>query len=222
MKRVRRPKKAIKIEVSLSIKFFTTKMSITLSHQMFASLSKSCQNEILEAFSTTSLAVVKKMLSMNENTAFESASLTYGKPLVLPNYNRTNEVMSEPLVEPLAEPLAEPMPEPMPENKVVRIASNFPIAKSTDLYSTAHYSVIGKICHEIDAGLFVSNCKSVDWSKGSRYHHMNWDVKRVVMIVNQLKPATSLEVDQALPTMDRHRVTAILRELRKQGILIVN
>ena len=234
MKRVRRPKKAIKIEVSLSINFFTTKMSITLSHQMFASLSKSCQNEILEAFSTTSLAVVKKMLSMNENTAFESASLTYGKPLVLPNYNMTNEVMSEPLVEPLVEPLAEPlveplaepmpepMSEPMPENKVVRIASNFPIAKSTDLYSTAHYSVIGKICHEIDAGLFVSNCKSVDWSKGSRYHHMNWDVKRVVMIVNQLKPATSLEVDQALPTMDRHRVTAILRELRKQGILIVN
>ncbi len=216
MKRVRRPMKVIKIEVSVCINFFTTKMSITLSHQMFASLSKSCQNEILEAFSTTSLDVVKKLLNMNKNTAFESASLTYGKPLVLPNYNRGNDVMAEPVAEPLAKA------EPMPENKVVRIASNFPVAKSTDLYSTAHYSVIGKICQEIDEGLFVSNSKSIDWSQGSRYHHKNWDVMRVVMIVNQLKPATSLQVDQALPTMDRHRVTAILRELRKQGILIVN
>lgn len=185
---------------------------------MFASLSRASQNEILQSFTTSSLQTANKLLDVKDNTAFESASLTYGKPLVLPNYNRNSEALAEPLGEPLAEPLAEPMP----VNNVVRVASNFPIAKTTDLYTTADYSVIHKICQEVDKGLFVSNSKGVDWSQGSRYHHKNWDVARVVMIVNQLKPATSLQIDQALPTMDRYRVTAILRELRKQGILIVN
>jgi hypothetical protein len=96
------------------------------------------------------------------------------------------------------------------------------MTKATDLYRIATLPEIHQICKEIDEGLFVSNSKGVSWSKGSKYHHMNWDVKRVFMEVKYLQPATSLQIDQALPTMDHYRVTAILRELRKQGMVIVS
>jgi len=185
-------------------------MSITLSHEMFASLSKSSRDEILQAFANTAdkaVQIVKEVLNaqpeVNQNTAFDSASLTFAKPLVLPNYNRVENV-------------------PVIEKPVIRVASNYPVAKATDLYSLAPLADLHRICNDIDAGLFVSNSKSISWSKGSKFHHMDWDVKRVVMEVKFLQPATSLQIDQALPTMDRHRVTSILREMRKQGILVVN
>ena len=185
---------------------------------MFSKLSSACRDEILDAFASSALNTVKNILSTGsrndvkpENTAtttaFESAKLTFGKPLVLPVYNK---VVAEPVIAVSA------------EKKVVRIASNFPVAKPTDLYSLVDYKEIGRICKEIDAGLFVSNTKCAVWTKGGNYHHMNWDVKSVVMEVKFLQPATSLQIDQALPTMDRYRITAILRELRKQGILIVS
>lgn len=202
-------------------------MSITLSHEMFASLSKSSRDEILEAFSNAAVKTVKEMLKVEPetvvNSVFESASLTFGKPLVLPMYDRSEPVA---LAEPQPVALAEPQPVTEPvlvtEKKVIRIASNFPIAKPTDLYSVVDYKEIGRICKEIDDGLFISNTKCAVWTKGGKHHHMDWDVKRVVMEVKYLQPATSLQIDHALPTMDRRRVTAILRELRKQGILIVS
>jgi hypothetical protein len=201
--------KAIKIEVSVCIIFFTTKMSITLSHEMFTSLSKSCQNEILQSFGNAAVNTVKDLLEVNPGvisaTAFESAALTFGMPLVLPNYNRSEDT-----------------PEPLIEVPVIRVAPRYPMTKATDLYRIATLPEIHKICKEVDAGLFVSNSKGVSWSKGSKYHHMNWDVKRVFMEVKYLQPATSLQIDQALPTMDRYRVSAILRELRKQGMVIVS
>lgn len=181
-------------------------MSINLSHEMFASLSKSSRDEILHAFANTAdkaVQIVKEVLNaqpeVNQNTAFESASLTFAKPLVLPNYNRTEDV-------------------PAP---VIRVAPRYPVAKKTDLYCIATLQDIGRICKEIDAGLLISNSKGISWSKGSKFHHMDWDVKRVFMEVKYLQPATSLQIDQALPTMDRYRVSAILRELRKQGMVIV-
>jgi len=208
-KMMRRVIKAIKIEVSVWVYFFTTKMSITLSHEMFASLSKSCQDEILQAFGNAAVNTVKELLKVEPevpaNTAFESAALTFGKPLVLPNYNQSEDT-----------------PEPLTETPVIRVAPRYPIAKTTDLYSIATLQDICRICKEIDAGLFVSNSKGVSWSKGSKFHHMDWDVKRVFMEVKYLQPATSLQIDQALPTMDRYRITAILRELRKQGMVIVS
>lgn len=203
-------------------------MSITLSHEMFASLSKSSRDEILEAFSNAAVKTVKELLKVEPetvvNSVFESASLTFGKPLVLPKYDRSEPVaVAEPVPVAVAEPVhvAEPQPVLITEKKV-RIASNFPIAKPTDRYSLVDYKEIGRICKEIDDGLFISNTKCAVWTKGGKHHHMDWDVKRVVMEVKYLQPATSLQIDHALPTMDRRRVTAVLRELRKQGILIVS
>jgi len=142
-------------------------------------------------------------------TAFESAALTFGKPLVLPKY--TKDVTLEPVLEPVAQ-----------EDPVVRVAKNYPVAKPTDLYRVAPLKDLHRICKEINKGLFVSNTKGAIWSEGGRFHHMNWDVKKLVVQLKAIEPATSLQIDQCLPTMDRYRVSEILRELRKQGLLIVN
>jgi hypothetical protein len=177
---------------------------------MFSSLSKSSRDEILQTFASSTVSRFQKLkdlldperkepVDVKQNTAFESASLTFGIPLVLPKYNNCEDG----------------------KKAVIRVGSNYPVAKASDLYSIATLPDIGRICKEIDTGLFVSNTKSVNWSKGSKFHHMDWDVKRVFMEVKCLQPATSAQIDQALPTMDRRRVTAVLRELRKQGLLIV-
>lgn len=169
-------------------------MSITLSHEMFSKLSQASRDEILQAFTSTVISRIKSdqtepmVESQPQTGAFESASLTFGKPLVLPS---------------------------------VRVAENYPVAKPTNLYSLAPLADLHRICKEIDEGRFISNSKSIKWTKGSRFHHMDWDVKRVAMEVKYLQPATSVQINNALPTMDRYRVSAILRELRKQGILIV-
>jgi hypothetical protein len=170
---------------------------------MFSNLSQTSRDEILQAFTSSVISRINSVQTKPEaepeaepqTGAFESASLSFGKPLVLPNYNIPS---------------------------VVRVAENYPIAKANNLYSLAPLADLHRICKEIDEGRFISNSKSIKWTKGSRFHHMDWDVKRVLMEVKCLQPATSLQIDQALPTMDRYRVTAILRELRKQGILIVS
>jgi hypothetical protein len=176
---------------------------------MFSGLSQHSRDEILGSFHNAAVKTVKEQLKVEPevivNSVFESASLTFGKPLVLPNYNRSENT-----------------PEPLIEIPVIRVAPRYPVAKATDLYSIAALQDIGRICKEIDAGLLISNSKGISWSKGSKFHHMDWDVKRVFMEIKYLQPATSLRIDQALPTMDRYRVTAILRELRKQGMVIVS
>jgi hypothetical protein len=193
---------------------------------MFSMLSTACRDEILNAFSNAAVKKVKETLKVETevlvNSAFDSASLTFGKPLVLPNYKMYD--VAEPVAETVPVPVAEPVavPVPVPQKKVVRIASSFPIAKPTDRYSLAPLADIGRICKEMDEGLFVSNTKCAVWTKGGKHHHMDWDVKRVVMEVKYLQPATSVQIDRALVTMDRNRLTAVLRELRKQGILIVS
>ena len=201
-------------------------MSITLSHEMFTSLSKSCRDEILEAFMNAAVQTIKQRLiepeaTVNEPvaieaqdvvpmTAFESASLSFGGPLILPDYKLACNVEQ---IEPVA------VTEPIPQK---RVAKSYPVAYPNDLYTVAPLKDIQSICNEIDNGLFISNVKSADWSKGGRYHHMNWDVKRVFMAVKYLQQATSIQINKALPTMPRYRVSSILRELRKQGLLIVS
>jgi hypothetical protein len=193
----------IKIDPYGASIFLVSKMSITLNHDMFSMLSQCCRDEILQVFASVAISRFKDTPKVEEEPvkpqagAFESASLTFGKPLVLP----------------LAVPLAVP--------SVIRIAPSYPIAKASDLYRLAETKEINRIYKEIDDGLFISNTKCAVWTKGGKHHHMDWDVKRVVMTVNQLKSATSVQIDHALPSMSRSRVTGILRELRKQGILIV-
>ena len=220
-------------------------MSITLTREMFSMLSKKSRDEILDLFTNSASMTVRELLrskvdvaaplvgvAPHQNsdttsiTAFESASLTFGKPLVLPSYRvaelDNNDVMAEPIVQEVVcqeEPVVQEAV--CQEEPVIRVAKNYPVAKPTDLYSIAPLKDIQRICREIDNGLFVSNSKSAIWSEGGRYHHMNWDVKKVFITVKSIQPATSLQIDHSLPTMDRYRVSAILRELRKQGLLIV-
>jgi hypothetical protein len=179
-------------------------MSIVINREMFFSLSISSQQEIISRLITTSVNNIKDLFKEVPNSstasAFESASLTFGNQLVLPDYNSANRLT----------------------NKTRRMASDVPIAKATDLYRVVSDEQIKNITEDIDTGFFINNSSRIDWSKGARFNPNNWDVKRIIMKVKISQPMTSLQIDQSLPTMDRYRVTSILRELRKQGILIVN
>lgn len=179
-------------------------MSITITYEMFFKLSKAARDEVIAVFGSTGLENIRYQDEPvndkvpNTVSAFESASLSFRKPLVLPS-------MSEPRA-----------------YTDVKVASNFPVAKTTDIYRVASAEKIALITQKIDKGLFISNSKSINWSRSGRYHPCNWDVKKLIMTVNSNGPMNSYEIDRALPMMDRYRVTAILRELRKQGILIIN
>jgi hypothetical protein len=190
---------------------------------MFFMLSESCRDEILQVFASVAISRFKRAPKIEEELgsnegAFESAALTFGKPLILPLAVDSTLPSAVPSVVPSVVPSALPSVVP----SAVRIATSYPIAKASDLYHVADDKEVYRIYKEIDDGLFISNKKSNNWSVSGSYHYMNWDVKKVVMTVRQFKTATSLQIDHALPTMSRYRVTAILRELRKQGILIVN
>jgi len=177
-------------------------MSITLTNDMFSKLSANARDEIVRVFMGNTDCLKKDNSQVvNEVTAFESAALTFGPPLVLPDYNKRSSNDSE---------------------KKIRIATKFPVAKATDLYRLAPLADIGRACKEMDSGLFVSNIKSAIWTEGGSFNHRDWDVKRVVMEIKYLQPATSQQIDNSLPTMDRYRVSSILRELRKQGMVIVD
>jgi len=180
-------------------------MSITITYDMFFKLSKSARDEVIAMFDISALENIcydveasAKGLVPNTVSAFESASLSFGKPLVLPSMCRTEG------------------------QRTVKVASEFPVAKTTDIYSLVSEGKIAAITREIDSGLFVSNSKSVNWNRSGRYNACNWDVKKLMMTLRSSGPMNTYQINMALPKMDRYRISAILRELRKQGILIVN
>ena len=179
-------------------------MSITITYDMFFKLSKPARDEVIAVFGSTGLENIRyqdepvKDKVPNTVSAFESASLSFGKPLVLPS---------------MCEPQA---------YTGVKVASNFPVAKTTDIYRVASAEKIALITQKIDKGIFISNSKYINWSRSGRYHPCHWDIKKLMMTLRSNGPMNSYQINLALPNMDRYRISAILRELRKQGILIVN
>ena len=166
---------------------------------MFFKISKSARDEIVSMFGTSGLEHVRYIseaeVIQNPVSAFESASLSFGKPLILPSISKVQSV---------------------------KVASDFPVAKPADIYTLASEEKIAAITQEIDSGLFVSNSKSVNWNRSGKYNACNWDVKKLMMTLRSSGPMNTYQINMALPRMDRYRISAILRELRKQGILVVN
>lgn len=200
--------------IDTSTSFFHNTMSITLSYDMFCKLSKATRDELLSTFGNSqynttyatksvSFEPTKVKETMND-TAFTSASLSFGIPLVLPPSKK--DTVTHPDIS---------------VSSKVRIATNYPIAKTTDIYKLADSKTIQVIIQDINNGLFLNNSKTVKWSPGSRHHPDNWYVKQVIKAVDNLQPTNSLKIDQHLHHLDRYRITAILRELRKQGIILV-
>jgi hypothetical protein len=172
---------------------------------MFFKLSKPARDEVIAIFDTSALENIRydveasaTGLVPNAVSAFESASLSFGKPLVLPSMCGTEG------------------------QRTVKVASNFPVAKTTDIYRVASAEKIALITQKIDKGIFISNSKYINWSRSGRYHPCHWDIKKLMTTLRSNGPMNSYQINLALPNMDRYRISAILRELRKQGILIVN
>lgn len=185
-------------------------MSITLTSQMFSKLSADIQKEILSCFC--------EMNSIDE-TPTVVASTLYNLPPWKPAFNSTTLdspfssaalSFSQPLTLPPMEDLFEL------KKKTVRHAVKVPAALSSDIYSINSKEEIDDIVSDIDLGYFVGPSS---WERGKKHHPENFDVRRVLQILRTFGPQNSYFINMKLMTVDRTRISAILRQLRIQGII---
>ena len=187
-------------------------MPITLSEAMISRLSDECQVEIFQLL-ITSIAEAKTFNvgatvdpSLVPVGAFESASLSFGEKMSLAPDKSTSLVPVEDVV------LA---------SKQVAQTTSLSIAKPTDLYTLRSPEEIERIQRDIDEGLLTSRTTSYNWARGGRFNPSNWDVRKVILEISRLQPVNSSGINNALPKMSARRISDVLRELRKQGILLL-
>jgi hypothetical protein len=161
-------------------------------------------------------------------SAFESASLSFSAPLILP----VPVAMASP--EPVAAPVADSTLCPHllalaacncarqgsqqnSHTKKVCFAPEMRAALPKDIYTVNTSSEIEKITADIDAGLFVG---PDSWLSGKKHHPKHYDVRKVLMVIKRFPlGANSYVINMGLPRMCRTRVAAILRQLKIQGII---
>jgi hypothetical protein len=187
-------------------------MSITLSEVMLSRLSDECQLEIfhllLDSIAEAKRVNVRATVDPNLRVgAFESASLTFGEKMSLTPDKSTSST---------------PVEDVVLSSTQIHKSSSLSIAKPTDLYSLTSSEEIERIKRDIDEGLLTSKTQSYNWARGGRFNPSNWDVRKVISEISHLQPVSSLEINNALPKMSSRRISDVLRELRKQGILLVN
>jgi hypothetical protein len=107
-------------------------------------------------------------------------------------------------------------------SRQIHKGTSLSIAKASDLYTLASPEEIERIQGDIEAGILSSKTTSYNWARGGRFNPNNWDVKKLITEVSRLQPASSSEINNALPKMSGRRVSEILRELRKQGLLVLS
>lgn len=229
------------------------KMSVTLSYNVLCKLSSNSRDEILMALRNSwaypdvvdELEVSETLISqptpfamtVSTGSAFESASLSFSGPLILPKPEPVAMAMA------LPEPKPEPKPKPVtdstlcphllalaacncagqssqhPATKKVRFAPEMAAAHPNDLYTVNTSSEIEKITADIDSGLFIG---PDSWLTGKKHHPKNYDVRKVLMVIKKFPfGANSYTINIGLPSMCRTRVAAILRQLKIQGIIKV-
>ena len=188
-------------------------MSITLSEAMLSRLSDECQLEIFHLL-LDSIAEAKRVNvratvdpSLVPVGAFESASLTFGEKMSLAPDNSTSSM---------------PVHDVVLSSRQIHKGTSLSIAKPSDLYTLASPEEIERIQGDIEAGILSSKTTSYNWARGGRFNPSNWDVRKVISEISRLQPVSSLEINNALPKMSQRRISDVLRELRKQGILLVN
>lgn len=178
-------------------------MSITLTLQIFARLSNSAQQEILRSFCDPDSSFIDSYIFPLRpsytptlvNSPFSSASLSFSQPLKLPS-SHSLEL----------------------KKKTVRYAAKTPIAIYSDIYTLINEEEIEEITSDIDLGYFIG---PLSWTKGRKHHPENFDVRRVLKILTSYGPQTSYFINQKLMTVCRTRISAILRQLKIQGIIKV-
>ena len=233
-----------KIEVSYHIFFITPvhckKMSITLSYDVLCKLSPPCRDEILMALRNSwaypdavdELEVTESHISRPEpfditvstGSAFESASLSFSMPLILPTavpvpVAHVNSTLCPHLLALAACNCARQDFQQTPPIKKKRFAPEMASALPKDIYTVNTCSEIEKITADIDAGLFIG---PDSWLSGKKHHPMHYDVRKVLMVIKKYPHgANSYIINMGLPSMCRTRVAAILRQLKIQGIIKV-
>ena len=172
------------------------------------------------------------VMTASTGSAFESASLSFSSPLVLPSVAATTAVASTsqsslcphvlalalcncPSTRQKTESPTKPINAPV---KQVRFAPDMPVALPSDLYTTKKPAEIEAITAEIDSGLFVG---PDSWLPGKKHHPGHYDVRKVLVVINKLSPASSYSINMSLLSMCRTRIAAILRQLKIQGIIEV-
>ena len=188
-------------------------MPITLSEAMISRLSDECQVEIFQLL-ITSIAEAKTLNvgatvdpSLVPVGAFESASLSFGEKMSLVSDNSR---------------CFKPVQDAVLPTTQIHKGTSLSIAKPSDLYILASPEEIKRIQGDIEAGILSSRTSSYNWTRGGRFSPNNWDVKKFITEVYRLQPVSSSEINNALPKMSRRRVSDVLRELRKQGILVLS
>jgi hypothetical protein len=187
-------------------------MSITLSEAMLSRLSDECQLEIfhllLDSIGEAKRVNVRATVdpSLLPVGAFESASLTFGEKMSLTQDKSTSST---------------PVEDVVLSSTQIHKSSSLSIAKPTDLYSLTSSEEIERIKRDIDEGLLTSKTQSYNWARGGRFNPSNWDVRKVISEISHLQPVNSSGINNALPKMSSRRISDVLRELRKQGILVL-
>ena len=189
-------------------------MSISLTTQMFSRLSATAQEEVLSSFcnplmddidySPVSISLRDSYVPMWKpssttpivNTAFDSASLSFSQPLNLPSSSEPFEL----------------------KKKVIRYAKPTSIATQHDIYTVKSKDDIEEIISDIDSGYFIG---PPSWTRGQKHHPENWDVRRVLHILTYSGPQNSYSINMKLLTICRTRISAVLRQLKIQGIVTV-
>lgn len=188
-------------------------MPITLSEGMISRLSEECQVEIFQLL-ISSIAEAKtfnveatvdpRLVPVG---AFESASLSFGEKMSLVSDNSR---------------YSKPVQDAVLPTTQIHKGTSLSIAKPSDVYTLASAEEIERIQRDIEAGILSSKTTSYNWGRGGRFNPSNWDVRKVISEISRLQPVNSSGINDALPKMPARRISEVLRELKKQGILLVD
>jgi hypothetical protein len=206
-------------------------MSITLSYDTLCKLSINCREEILSALRDSwsyptkestedDLSVIstkeKFDVTVLNNSPFDSAALSFSSPLILPNSRANTKPSNGPCQHILALAGCTCVKQTKNPIKQIRYAAKTPVALFTDLYTAKTQSEIDEITKDIDSGYFIGKDS---WLTGKKHHPMNFDVRKVLNIITECGPINSYNINMKLTRMCRNRISAILRQLKIQGII---
>jgi len=205
-------------------------MSITLSYDTLCKLSINCREEILSALRDSwsyptkdsaedDLSIIstkeKFDVTVLNNSPFESAALSFSGPLILPSSRTDTKPSNGPCQHILA--LAQcTCAQTKKSIKQIRYAAKTPAAMYSDIYIAKTHAEIDEITNDIDTGYFIG---PDSWLTGKKHHPMNFDVRKVLNIIIDCGPINSYNINMKLIRMCRNRISAILRQLKIQGII---
>ena len=175
---------------------------MTITNEMFMKLSAFAQEEIMDVFRGSSRPVTREYVAAPQPM-----------DMLQPNTSPTTSAFDSAALS-FSEPLVLPF---TIQGKRIRYAENAPAAVSTDTYTVKSPEEIKKITQEIDDRDFIG---ADSWLKGQKHHPENFDVRRVLHVLSQ-GPACIYTINTRIRTMARSRLTAILRQLKIQGIVSV-